>query len=425
MPSTSYTPAASSYPYGYGSVTSPQSASHGAPPMNSQVGGQILPLPVAPAHGYVTASSGSGQGSSPFDTTGQIPPPGIKPRVTATLWEDEGSLCFQVEARGICVARRDDNDMINGTKLLNVAGMTRGRRDGILKSEKLRHVIKIGPMHLKGVWIPYDRALEFANKEKITDLLYPLFVHNIGSLLMHPQNPSRANALIAASERRRLESRTPAINHHSMGAPQQLSAPLTHHRHESGRSHTFPTPPGSSASVLNGHGNGYEWASGVQSQQPLSIDTSMAAARSLPATPATTPPGPAVHGIPSYQNPSSYDAKPYYAAATTTAPHYSTHASMAHPQDLSHSSHADGDSHQEGHSEYINGPAYASSRASYPYSATAPVAAMTADTAQVSSAVNDSGPTDSRSDRIHSRHGSQSHWPYPSRTGASSNVYRF
>lgn len=45
--------------------------------------------------------------------------------------------------------------MINGTKLLNVAGMTRGRRDGILKSEKTRHVVKIGPMHLKGVWYDY------------------------------------------------------------------------------------------------------------------------------------------------------------------------------------------------------------------------------------------------------------------------------
>ncbi len=48
--------------------------------------------------------------------------------------------------------QRLDNHMINGTKLLNVAGMTRGRRDGILKSEKMRHVVKIGPMHLKGVW---------------------------------------------------------------------------------------------------------------------------------------------------------------------------------------------------------------------------------------------------------------------------------
>ena len=49
-----------------------------------------------------------------------------------------------------------DNHMINGTKLLNVAGMTRGRRDGILKSEKMRHVVKIGPMHLKGVWYVID-----------------------------------------------------------------------------------------------------------------------------------------------------------------------------------------------------------------------------------------------------------------------------
>lgn len=45
-----------------------------------------------------------------------------------------------------------DNHMINGTKLLNVAKMTRGRRDGILKGEKMRKVMKVGPMHLKGVW---------------------------------------------------------------------------------------------------------------------------------------------------------------------------------------------------------------------------------------------------------------------------------
>jgi len=45
-----------------------------------------------------------------------------------------------------------DNDMINGTKLLNVAGMSRGKRDGILKSEKVRSVVKVGAMHLKGVW---------------------------------------------------------------------------------------------------------------------------------------------------------------------------------------------------------------------------------------------------------------------------------
>lgn len=123
------------------------------------------------APGSTSLSGSQSYATHQFDTTGQIAPPGMKPRVTATLWEDEGSLCFQVEAKGVCVARREgnkpviykkdnskktdrwlDNHMINGTKLLNVAGMTRGRRDGILKSEKTRHVVKIGPMHLKGVW---------------------------------------------------------------------------------------------------------------------------------------------------------------------------------------------------------------------------------------------------------------------------------
>ncbi|KAF2651818.1 asm-1, partial [Lophiostoma macrostomum CBS 122681] len=83
-----------------------------------------------------------------FDATGRIPPPGVKPRATAVWWEDEDVICFQVEAKGVCLARREDNHMVNGTKLLNVAGTTRGRRDGILKSEKTRVVVKVGPMDL-------------------------------------------------------------------------------------------------------------------------------------------------------------------------------------------------------------------------------------------------------------------------------------
>lgn len=66
--------------------------------------------------------------------------------------------CGGIRPRTESLTPSPDNHMINGTKLLNVAGMTRGRRDGILKSEKLRHVVKIGPMHLKGVW--YGRAAD-------------------------------------------------------------------------------------------------------------------------------------------------------------------------------------------------------------------------------------------------------------------------
>lgn len=87
------------YNYNNGLTSPPQ-----GPPQvsNSMVAQNVLPLP------GVGGQQGMGGGyQSGFDTTGQIAPPGMKPRVTATLWEDEGSLCFQVEARGICVARRE------------------------------------------------------------------------------------------------------------------------------------------------------------------------------------------------------------------------------------------------------------------------------------------------------------------------------
>lgn len=148
-----YAPTTYSQPYN-GYSMAPMTQGH---PVTSSMGSQMvqqsLPLPTMPPSQPPPGSAGGQQQfSQSYDTTGQIAPQGMKPRVTATLWEDEGSLCFQVEANGVCVARREDNHFINGTKLLNVAGMTRGRRDGILKSEKTRHVVKIGPMHLKGVW---------------------------------------------------------------------------------------------------------------------------------------------------------------------------------------------------------------------------------------------------------------------------------
>ena len=97
------------------------------------------------------------------------------------------------------VVRRADNNMINGTKLLNVAQMTRGRRDGILKSEKVRHVVKIGSMHLKGVWIPFDRALAMAQREGIVDLLYPLFVRDIKRVILTGVTPSSSATASSAA----------------------------------------------------------------------------------------------------------------------------------------------------------------------------------------------------------------------------------
>jgi len=130
-----------------------------------------------PAVGYGAAASGLAQGHTP------------RPKLTTTIWEDEQTLCYQVDARGICVARRQDNDMINGTKLLNVVGMSRGKRDGILKNEKGRVVVKVGAMHLKGVWITFQRAKTLAAQFKISELLYPLFVEDPSIFLHNSYGP--------------------------------------------------------------------------------------------------------------------------------------------------------------------------------------------------------------------------------------------
>ena len=83
-------------------------------PANAGLTQAPSPLTSVPPSGPHTSPQSGGPGGSynsphSFDTTGQVAPPGMKPRVTATLWEDEGSLCFQVEAKGVCVARREGN----------------------------------------------------------------------------------------------------------------------------------------------------------------------------------------------------------------------------------------------------------------------------------------------------------------------------
>ncbi|KAF2807877.1 apses-domain-containing protein [Mytilinidion resinicola] len=348
-------------PYGFGNGVPSQL------PVSSSIGnsmGQALPLPAMTSGAPASSLSGSqSYQSHTFDTTGQVAPPGMKPRVTATLWEDEGSLCFQVEAKGVCVARREDNHMINGTKLLNVAGMTRGRRDGILKSEKTRHVVKIGPMHLKGVWIPFERALDFANKEKITEQLYPLFVHDIGALLYHPTNQPRAGvgagvSAMAADRSRRADptqqrflgapaSSQPSSlhHHHSMSNPIGGHMPQPPHAiqpHPSAprpgldRAHTFPTPPTSASSVMGSMGNqgsSYEWSqSNVQpmpGSQPLNIDTGLSNTRSVPTTPASTPPGSLSQGMQSYPPSQGYDSsRQMYSAPPAQPTQYNTQPHM-------------------------------------------------------------------------------------------------
>ena len=182
-------------------------------------------------------------------------------------------------------------------------------------------------------------------------------MHNIGALLYHPTNSTRTNQVMAAAERRRIESTQQEVrgppssqtaslhHHHSMHNPMgsHLSGPpssIAPHPGVNGRpsldrAHTFPTPPTSAGIMGMGGQESSYWhpqqqMSGPPGQAtavPLAIDTGLSNARSMPTTPATTPPGNALHSMQQYQNGPGYDGgRTMYSAPPPPPPHpYAQH----------------------------------------------------------------------------------------------------
>jgi enhanced filamentous growth protein 1 len=194
--------------------------------------------------------------------------------------------------------------------------------------------------------IPFERALDFANKEKITEQLYPLFVHDIGALLYHPSNqprPGVTNSLVA--DRRRdargylpgpqTTQAPPLHHHHSMsnpiGAASQPPHSIAPHpasgRPGLDRAHTFPTPPTSASSIMgmDNSQSSYNWGnqggvSGMHGNQPMTGDTGLNS-RSVPNTPASTPPANSITGL-QYQTSQGYDAARSYTAPSMQQSQY-------------------------------------------------------------------------------------------------------
>jgi enhanced filamentous growth protein 1 len=113
-------------------------------------------------------------------------------------------------------------------------------------------------------------------------------------------------------------------HHHALSTPSSNSLIQSPHsiaphpgpaRPELGRAHTFPTPPASASSLIGvagSGGNSYEWNqpanSTMPNNQPLSIDTGLSNARSVPNTPASTPPAHNMGNMQQYQTTQGYDA---------------------------------------------------------------------------------------------------------------------
>lgn len=86
---------------------------------------------------------------------------------------------------------------------------------------------------------------------------------------------------------------------------------------------------------MGNQGSSYEWGGqgiggGVQGTQPLSIDTGLSNARSMPTTPATTPPGNSMQSMQPYQSQQGYDnSRPMYSSAPTQQNQYAPQQNIA------------------------------------------------------------------------------------------------
>lgn len=110
-----------------------------------------------------------------------------------------------------------------------------------------------------------------------------------------------------------------SIGGHLPPGPQHSLAPHPAGRPGLDRAHTFPTPPTSASSGMGNMGSSdgnFQWGQpqpGMPTPQganSLSIDTGLSNTRSMPTTPATTPPGTSIQSMQQYQQPPQqpYDA---------------------------------------------------------------------------------------------------------------------
>jgi hypothetical protein len=135
--------------------------------------------------------------------------------------------------------------------------------------------------------IPFERALDFANKERIIDELYPLFVQDIKAFLYHPANYARTSAVMAAAAHRQSQPSPNILTLNQSSQVPRRSSEVPQRSTLADRSMSFPTPPSSASSITNGTAD-LPWVSNAGG---LTLDTTAIhpVTRSLPGTPTTSP----------------------------------------------------------------------------------------------------------------------------------------
>lgn len=129
------------------------------------------------------------------------------PPLRISYWEDQKTQVVTQDIGIVQVSRRLDNNMVNGTKMLNLVGMSRGKRDAILKMEHARRVVRSGAVHLKGVWVLYERARQLAATYRLESQLNQLLSYEHTEVKPAAVDMSK-NGKTAALEEKSIEDTT-------------------------------------------------------------------------------------------------------------------------------------------------------------------------------------------------------------------------
>ena len=113
---------------------------------------------------------------------------------------------YEMEVNSVAVMRRQNDDWLNATQILKVAGVEKGRRTKILEKEIQtgeHEKVQGGYGKYQGTWIPFQRGLEVCRQYGVEDVLTKLLTHNRGQEGGAPDvdTPTKEQAMAAQRKR--------------------------------------------------------------------------------------------------------------------------------------------------------------------------------------------------------------------------------
>ncbi|KAF3904903.1 Ankyrin-3 [Dactylellina cionopaga] len=130
------------------------------------------------SHAGPGGSFNAGMSSASVNSTpvGTPPPTGFPDNAVYS-----GVSVYEMTANNVAVMRRRDDDWLNATQILKVAGVDKGKRTKVLEKEILTGVhekVQGGYGKYQGTWINFDRGREFCRQYGVEEMLRPLLDYN-------------------------------------------------------------------------------------------------------------------------------------------------------------------------------------------------------------------------------------------------------